>query len=115
MNIARVVRTVLGVAALCGLFVSAGCNGAPSSNNSGGPPGGTPVPSLKAPGDWGMSMLATGTVGIGMVPAKYNFDVTVGPSCASDYVAFNTSLAGVSPTTTASQTVTFPNANNTPT
>ncbi len=108
MNIERVARTVLGVAALCGLFVSAGCNGALSSNNSGGQPsGGTPIPSVKAPGDWGRPMLAGGGVGVGMVPAKFTWDVNAAPSCANDYVAYNTSLAGVSPTTAASRTGTF--------
>ena len=97
MNIERVARTLLGAAALCGLLVYAGCNAGLSKNNSGAPPGGTPVPSVKAPGDWGMSLLAGGTVGVGMVPAKFQFDasapITVS-NCTSDYVAFNTSLAG---------------------
>jgi hypothetical protein len=38
-----------------------------------------------------------------MFPAKFTFDATAAPSCASDYVAFNTSLAGVSPTGKAMQ------------
>jgi hypothetical protein len=42
-----------------------------------------------------------------MSPAKFTFDINAAPSCANDYVAFNTSLAGVSPTTAASQTATF--------
>ena len=115
MNIVRVAGTVLGAAALCGLLVSAGCNGALSSNNSSGQPsGGTPVPSVTAPGDWGMSMLAGGSVGIGMFPAKFTFDVnapvTNPSSCANDFVGFNTSLAGVSPTAAATQTGTWTGA-----
>src|SRR6202163_1793577 len=92
MNIERVARTLLGAAALCGLLVNAGCNAGISSNNSGAPPGGTPVPAVKARVDWGMSLLAGGTVGVGMVPAKFTFDVTAAPNCANDYVAFNTGL-----------------------
>src|ERR1700704_4372071 len=108
MNIERAARTVLGAAALCGLLVSAGCNGTFSSDNSGGQPsGGTPIASVRAPGYWGASMLAGGTVGAGMFPAKFTFDVNAAPSCANDYVAFNTSLAGVSPTAAATQTGTW--------
>ena len=44
-----------------------------------------------------MSLLAGGTVGVGMDPAKFTFDVTAAPSCTNDYVAFNTSLVA-SPT-----------------
>jgi len=110
MNIERVARTLLGAASLCGLFVSAGCNQALSSGNSGAPPGGTPIASVKAPGDWGASMLAGGRVGIGMVPAKFTFDVNAAPSCANDYVAFNTTLAGVSPSAAAIQTGTWTGA-----
>ena len=113
MNIERVARTVVGAAALCGLFMSAGCNQALSSGNSGAPPGGTPIASVKGPGDWGEWMLASGTVGIGMFPAKYNFDASAPltmSNCTSDYVAFNTSLAGAADTTAASQTGTFTGA-----
>jgi hypothetical protein len=106
MNIERVARTVLGAAALCGLLVGSGCNAGLSSDNSTGPSGGTPTPSVKAV-DWAMSMLAGGTVGAGMYPAKFAFDVNGAPSCANDYVAFNTSLAGVSPTAAATQTGTW--------
>jgi len=38
-----------------------------------------------------------------MFPAKFTFDATAAPSCANDYVAFNTSLTGVSPTGDAIQ------------
>jgi hypothetical protein len=55
--------------------------------------------------DWGESLLAGGTVGVGMFPAKFTFDATVTPSCASDYVAFNTSQPGVAPTAAAIQGV----------
>src|ERR1700686_3770030 len=98
MNIERVARTLLGAAAFCGLLVNAGCNAGLSNNsNSGGPPGGTPVPAVKPRVDWGMSLLAGGTVGVGMDPAKFTFDVNAAPSCTNDYVAFNTSLVA-SPT-----------------
>ena len=103
MNIELAARTVMGTAALCGLFVCAGCNHALSSGNSGGPSGGAPIASAKARGDWGASLLAGGSVGVGMFPAKFTFDVNAVPSCANDYVAFNTSLAGAAPTTNASQ------------
>jgi hypothetical protein len=53
--------------------------------------------------DWGESLLPNGTVGIGMFPAKFTFDATATPSCASDYVAFNTSQPGVAPATAAIQ------------
>src|SRR5437773_3173321 len=56
--------------------------------------------------DWGTSLGAGGKGGAGMFPAKFSFDVTAAPSCANDYVAFNTSLAGLAGTT-ASQTGTF--------
>jgi hypothetical protein len=46
--------------------------------------------------DWGMSLLAGGTVGDEMFPAKFTFDVNATPSCTNDYVAFNTSLIGSS-------------------
>ena len=52
-------------------------------------------------------MLAGGTVGAGMFPAKFTFDITAAPSCANDFVAFNTSLAGVSPTAKATRNGTF--------
>jgi hypothetical protein len=103
MNFERVARTLVGAAALSGLLVIAGCNHSLSSGNSGGPPGGTPIASVKAPGDWGASLLAGGTVGVGMFPAKFTFDVNAPPSCANDYVAFNSGLAGASPTTNANQ------------
>src|ERR1700730_17794869 len=107
MNIERVARTLLGAAALCGLLVYAGCNAGLSNNsNSGAPPGGTPVPAVKPRVDWGMSLLAGGTVGVGMVPAKWQFDasapITVS-NCTSDYVAFNTSLAGGATLSVATQ------------
>jgi hypothetical protein len=106
MNIDRVARTLLGAAALCGLLLNAGCN---SSDNSAGPSGGTP-PASATPVDWSEVMLAGGTVGAGMFPAKFQFDTNGAPSCPNDFVAFNTSLAGASPTTAASQTGTFTGA-----
>jgi hypothetical protein len=106
MKIQGVPRILLGVASLCWLPMSMGCNGAlptDNSQNPSGPSGGAPIASVNAPGDWGASMLAGGTVGAGMFPAHFTFDVNAPPSCASDFVAFNTSLAGVSPTTAASR------------
>jgi hypothetical protein len=103
MRLERLARTLLAVvAAPCLLVVNAGCNGKLSSALQ---PGTTTLSaaSVNAPGDWGASMLAGGTVGIGMFPAKFTFDVTAPPSCPNDFVAFNTGLAGVSPTTAASQ------------
>jgi hypothetical protein len=44
--------------------------------------------------DWGTSLGAGATVGEGMSPAKFTFDVNATPSCANDYVVFNTSLTG---------------------
>jgi hypothetical protein len=114
MWIERVARTLLGAVALCCLLTSAGCN-AVLSGNSPGVLDGTPVPaSVKAPGDWGASLTAGVTVGIGRFPAKFTFDVTAAPDCANDYVAFNTTALGAQATTAASQTATFPNANNIP-
>ena len=83
----RATRTLLGAAALCWLFVSVGCNSA-------GPPNGTPIASVMAPADWAVSLGNLGTVGAGMFPAKFTFDVNAAPSCTADYVAFTTSLAG---------------------
>jgi hypothetical protein len=103
MNVQRVARTLLGAATLCGLLVSAGCSGAVSSNNSSGPSGGTPIGSVKGSFDWGESLLPGGTIGVDMFPAKFTFDATAPPSCPNDYVAFNTSLTGVSPTMPATQ------------
>jgi len=91
MKIERVARNLLGVVALCGLLVSAGCTGTLSSALDSGS---STLPSVNVPtpGDWGSSLLAGGTVGIGMFPAKFTFDVTAAPDCFKDYVAFNTSL-----------------------
>jgi hypothetical protein len=43
--------------------------------------------------DWSVSMGAGATVGAGQYPAKYTLNPTT-DSCASDFVVFNTSLAG---------------------
>src|SRR6202011_64742 len=74
-----------------------------NSQNSIEPSDGPTIASVKAPGDWGASMLAGGTAGAGMFPAKFTFDINATPSCAKDFVVFNTSLAGVLPTTAASR------------
>jgi hypothetical protein len=55
--------------------------------------------------DWGTSLGAGGTVGAGMSPAKFSFDVNATPSCANDFVVFNTSVMSVA--TAASATGTF--------
>jgi hypothetical protein len=96
MNNERAVLTLLSVAALCGLLADAACNGALTGNNSGGS-GGTSQPpaNVQMRVDWGMSLLAAGTVA-GMFPAKFTFDVTATPSCTDDYVAFATGLVGSS-------------------
>jgi hypothetical protein len=46
--------------------------------------------------DWAVSLGSLGTVGAGMFPAKFSFDVNAAPSCTADYVAFTTSLVGSS-------------------
>ena len=59
--------------------------------------------------DWAMSFPSTsavGTVGAGQFPAKYVFDVNAAPSCANDFVVFNTGLPQVVPVA-ASRTGTF--------
>jgi hypothetical protein len=58
--------------------------------------------------DWGTSLGAGGTVGAGMSPAKFSFDVNTTPSCANDFVVFNTSVMSVA--TAASATGTFTGA-----
>ena len=85
-------RTVLKVTALCLALVIAGCkSGGLNSNGTGN------MASSRV--DWGMSLLAGGTVGPGQFPAKFTFDITLGPDCTNDFVAFNTSLTGASGTT----------------
>jgi hypothetical protein len=59
-------------------------------------------------GDWGMSLGAGASGGDEMYPAKFTFDVNAVPSCANDFVAFNTGVAGGS-ATDAGQTGTFTN------
>jgi hypothetical protein len=44
-------------------------------------------------GDWSMDMGAGATVGAGNYPAKYSFDATTA-HCATDFVVYNTSVAG---------------------
>jgi len=44
--------------------------------------------------DWGISLGPGATVGEGMSPAKFTFDINAAPSCANDYIVFNTSLTG---------------------
>jgi hypothetical protein len=42
--------------------------------------------------DWSMSLSVAGTAGDEMFPAKFSFDVNATPSCANDFVAFNSSV-----------------------
>jgi len=44
--------------------------------------------------DWGISLGPGATVGEGMSPAKFTFDINATASCANDFVVFNTSLTG---------------------
>jgi hypothetical protein len=44
--------------------------------------------------DWGISLGIGATVGEGMSPAKFTYDINAAPSCPNDYVVFNTSLTG---------------------
>jgi hypothetical protein len=98
--------TPLGVAGLCwALFLNVGCNSASSTNNNGVE---IPAPPNALPRvDWGRVLLAGGTVGIGQFPAKFTFDATAAPDCTNDFVAYNTSLAGVAPTVATSGNLNF--------
>src|SRR5260370_41402188 len=87
MNIELAARTVMGTAALCGLFASAGCNHALSSANSGGPSGGAPIASVKARGDWGASLLAGGYFRGGGLPPRNAFNVHPGPHSSTGLLA----------------------------
>ncbi len=60
--------------------------------------------------DWSEDMGAGAKVGGGQYPAKFGFFTNIGPNCTTDYVAFNTGLAGGT-STAATGTGTF--ANNT--
>jgi hypothetical protein len=46
--------------------------------------------------DWAIPLPAGATVGDGMVPSKFDFDITTPPNCLNDYVVYNTSLVGSS-------------------
>ena len=46
--------------------------------------------------DWAVALPPGATVGDGMVPSKFNFDVNTPPDCLKDYVVYNTSLVGSS-------------------
>ena len=46
--------------------------------------------------DWAMPLPSGATVGDGMFPSKFDFDITTPPDCLKDYVVFNTSLVGSS-------------------
>jgi hypothetical protein len=100
MRINRAARTGLGVAAFCWLPANVGCNGAPgsSSNASGTTSTASATTGLvahaKQEGDWAMSLLSGGNVGLGMFPAKFNFDISAASDCTNDFVAYNTSFAG---------------------
>src|ERR1700741_5329280 len=106
MKSERAARTLLGAAASCSLLMTAGCNGAVTSDPSNEAAGTLPA-FVQNPGDWGMSLLAGGSVGIGQFPAKFTFDVTAAPDCTNDFIAYNTSLAGVAPSAAATRNGTF--------
>jgi hypothetical protein len=54
----------------------------------------SPIPEASIHRDWGASLSAGGTVGDEMFPAKFSFDINAPPSCANDFVVYNTSLVG---------------------
>ena len=56
--------------------------------------------------DWGASLGPGGTVGAGMSPAKFSFDVNATPDCANDFVVFNTSVMSVAHAASATGTFT---------
>jgi hypothetical protein len=62
--------------------------------------------------DWSMSLLIAGTVGDGMFPAKFSFDVNATPSCANDFVVFNTSVTPVAKAASDTGTFSDPGPNN---
>ena len=105
MRIERATRTLLGVAALCCLLVNGGCGSASGGNSSAEAVDSPSMPqaAAKAEGDWAMPMLAGGSVGLGMFPAKFTFDITAAPNCTNDFVAYNTSLTGAAATAAASR------------
>jgi hypothetical protein len=106
VRIRKAILTPLEVATLCwGLLLNAGCNSAtPSTNNGVEIP---TVPNALPRVDWGRLLLAGGTVGIGQFPAKFTFDANAAPDCTNDFVAYNTSLAGVAPTVATSGNLNF--------
>jgi len=57
-------------------------------------PIGTPLRRVRMRRDWSFSLGNGATVGDGMFPAKFSFDITTA-SCTADFVVFNTGLAGV--------------------
>jgi hypothetical protein len=57
-------------------------------------------------GDWSMNMGTGAKVGQGQYPAKFSFDVNTA-SCATDFVVYNTSLAGSNAAVAASAFGTF--------
>jgi hypothetical protein len=52
-------------------------------------PGPTPAVSRV---DWGASLTAGGSGGLGQFPAKFTFDVTAAPDCVNDFVAYNNTV-----------------------
>ena len=114
MRIKGMARGLFVASALCCLLLSTGCSAVSNVADTGTSDtsglSDTPVAVAKAEGDWGATMLAGGAVGLGMFPAKFTFDVTAAPSCANDYLAMNTSLAGVSPSAAAANTGTWSGA-----
>ncbi len=97
MKIELAARTLPGAAVFCFLLMTVGCNSALTGGNSAGSTDPQPA-SVQGEGDWGMSLLSGGTVGVGQFPAKFTFDVTAAPDCVNDFVAFNTSHLGAAGT-----------------
>jgi hypothetical protein len=95
-----------GLRAAAFWLLLSGCNGALTTSNSTAPVD-PPVASVQGAGDWGMSLLGGGRVGIGQFPAKFTFDVTATPDCTNDFVAYNSGLAGVTPSAAATRNGTF--------
>jgi len=83
-------QTLAVAGVFCCLLVCTGCSG--SAQNA-------VASKLAGPRiDWGMSLLASGSNGVGMSPAKFTFDITAAPDCTNDFIAYNTGAAGAAGT-----------------
>ncbi len=106
MKIERVALTLLGAVTFCLSLMTAGCNSALTTGSSPGPVD-PPIASMQGAGDWGMSLLPAGLVGIAQEPAKFSFDVSAAADCTNDFVVYNHGLAGVAPSAAATRNGTF--------